>query len=138
MKLYRPEIRFRDMDAMGHVNNATYFTYMEQARIQYFRDLRVEKWDWIEEGVVVAKNELNYKTPLFFDEEVVIKTFCSHLGNKSVTLTSNIFKIVRGQEILAAHGACVLVSFNHKTQQTQDIPGFWRSLLQQDLEENQV
>lgn len=125
------------MDAMGHVNNATYFSYMEQARIHYFRELRVEKWNWIEEGVVVAKNELNYKVPLFFDDEVVIKTHCSHLGNKSLTLDSSIYKMVNGQEVLAAQGLCVLVSFNHKTQQTQDIPGFWREILQKDLEENQ-
>jgi acyl-CoA thioester hydrolase len=136
MSTYQPEIRFVDMDAMGHINNATYFTYLEQARIDYFRTLRAERWDWVEEGVVVAKNELNYQVPIFFGDEVIIETKCSHIGNKSITLSSKIFKVKGEDSVLCAYGDCVLVCFNHKTQTTHTIPISWREMLQVELSAN--
>ena len=136
MSTYHPEIRFVDMDAMGHINNATYFTYLEQARIDYFKALRAERWDWIEEGVVVAKNELNYQLPIFFGDAVQIETTCSHIGNKSLTLESKIFKIKEGNKSLAAFGSCVLVCFNHKTQTTHEVPVFWREILEREMSSN--
>jgi acyl-CoA thioester hydrolase len=137
MSTYHPEIRFVDMDAMGHINNATYFTYLEQARIDYFKTLRAERWDWIEEGVVVAKNELNYQLPIFFGDVVQIETTCSHIGNKSLTLSSKIFKVKEGQRSLAAFGSCVLVCFNHKTQTTHEVPLFWREILEKEMAANE-
>ncbi len=137
MSTYQPEIRFVDMDAMGHINNAIYFTYLEQARIDYFRTLRAEHWDWIEEGVVVAKNELNYQVPIFFGDQVWIETNCSHVGNKSLTLTSRIFKRKEDERVLCAIGHCVLVCFNHKTQTPHAIPTHWREILEQELSANE-
>lgn len=118
---------------MGHVNNAVYFSYLEMARIDYFTQLRTEKWDWVEEGVVVAHNRLDYKTPIFFGERVIIDTRCIHIGEKSLTLHSNIYKIKEEDRILCASGECVLVSFNHRTQQSQAIPEAWRGILTLDL-----
>ncbi len=133
MNHYKPEIRFVDMDAMGHVNNSVYFTYLEQARIDFFRQLRYDKWDWLEEGVVVAKNELNYIIPVLFGDDVNIETFCTHIGTKSLTLTSRVFKVHKGQSILCAEGHCVLVCFNHKIQQSQEMPAAWRVILEEQL-----
>lgn len=133
MSIYKPEIRFVDMDAMGHVNNAVYFTYLEQARIDYFKTLRADHWDWIEEGVVVAKNELNYQLPVVYGDDVEIETKCSHLGSKSLTLTSTVYKIVQGNRIPCANGICVLVCFNHKTQLSHEIPSHWRVLLENEI-----
>jgi len=136
MSIYKPEIRFVDMDAMSHINNATYFTYLEQARIDYFKTLRAEHWDWIEEGVVVAKNELNYQTPIFFGDDVIIETVCSHVGNKSLTLSSKVYKWKDNQKMLCAFGDCVLVCFNHKTQTSHAIPSYWREILENEISAN--
>ena len=136
MSIYRPEIRFVDMDAMGHINNATYFTYLEQARIDYFKTLRAAHWDWIEEGVVVAKNELNYQLPIFYGDEVWIETHCSHIGNKSITLSSKVYKKQNENSVLSAFGDCVLVCFNHKTQTPQIIPAVWRDILEKEISAN--
>jgi acyl-CoA thioester hydrolase len=133
MNSYKPEIRFVDMDAMGHVNNSTYFTYLEQARIDFFRQLRYDKWDWMEEGVVVAKNELNYKVPVFYGDDVYITTQCSHIGTKSLTLSSKVYKKAGDKEILCAEGHCVLVCFNHKIQQSQPMPEAWRAILEEQV-----
>jgi acyl-CoA thioester hydrolase len=136
MSEYKPEIRFVDMDAMGHVNNSVYFTYLEQARIDYFKALRADHWDWVEEGVVVAKNELNYIQPIFFGDDVTIVTQCSHVGSKSLTLSSSVYRDKDGKRDLCAQGACVLVCFNHRTQSSHAIPEAWRSLLEEELSAN--
>ncbi len=39
--VHRERVRFRDLDALGHVNNAVFATYLEQARIEYLRELGV-------------------------------------------------------------------------------------------------
>ncbi len=130
MKAYKPEIRFVDMDAMGHVNNSVYFTYLEQARIDFFKQLRYEKWDWVEEGVVVAKNELNYILPVFYGDDIEIETHCSQLGNKSLTLTSRIMRQSDQGRVMCAEGHCVLVCFNHKLQRSHEVPAAWRTILE--------
>ncbi|MDA0882981.1 MAG: thioesterase family protein, partial [Bacteroidetes bacterium] len=49
---YEIEVRFRDIDAMGHVNNAVYLSYFEQARIGFFNAIVDDKWDWNKLGVL--------------------------------------------------------------------------------------
>jgi YbgC/YbaW family acyl-CoA thioester hydrolase len=64
------EIRFADIDAMGHVNNAVYFSYFEQARMAYFKDRVARIWDWNEDGVIVARNEIDYIYPVFLNDRM--------------------------------------------------------------------
>ncbi|MBL0314982.1 MAG: acyl-CoA thioesterase [Flavobacteriales bacterium] len=123
--LYTPEIRFADLDTMGHVNNAVYLSYCEQARIQFFRELINGKWDWKEHGILVARNEMNYARPIHLNDKLVIKTWCSHIGTKSFTLSYE-FKV--GEDVCST-GASVLVSFNHNTQKSDVIPELWRNKL---------
>jgi acyl-CoA thioester hydrolase len=126
MTPYQPEIRFADIDAMGHVNNAVYFSYFEQARIHFFRQMIGAKWDWKSDGLLVAHNEIDYKLPILLNDKVQIIVGCNRIGEKSFTVT---YTIVRGEEICAT-GASVLVCFNHKQQQTQAVPPIWREALE--------
>lgn len=122
---YSPEIRFADIDAMGHVNNAVYFSYFEQARIKFFKELIGGKWDWQKQGILVARNEMNYKKPVHLNDNIVIHIKCVHIGSKSFTLT---YEVKRDDEI-CCDGASVLVCFNHKEQITALIPDLWKEKL---------
>ena len=82
----RPEIRFVDVDAFGHVNNAHYLTYFEQARVKYFDDIVGWKYDWSKQGIILARAEINYVKPVHFRDVVVIRTRCTKIGNKSLEL----------------------------------------------------
>ena len=55
------QVRFRDIDAMGHVNNAVYATYVEQARTEYFEEILEEGLDAV--STVLASLELSYERP---------------------------------------------------------------------------
>ena len=58
------QIRFADIDVMGHVNNAVYLSYFEMARVHYFKQILGEEWDWNSDGILLARNEIDYLSPI--------------------------------------------------------------------------
>jgi acyl-CoA thioester hydrolase len=118
------EIRFADIDAMGHVNNAVYFSYFEQARMAYFKERVARIWDWNEDGVIVARNEIDYIYPVFLNDRMNIRLWVEHVGSKSFSVC---YRVVVGER-LCASGKSVLVCFNHKNKATQVLPEAWKSV----------
>ena len=118
------EIRFADIDAMGHVNNAVYFSYFEQARMAYFKERVARIWDWNEDGVIVARNEIDYIYPVFLNDRMNIRLWVEHVGSKSFTVC---YRVVVGER-LCATGKSDLVCFNHKNKATQVLPEAWRTV----------
>ncbi|MFN8699272.1 MAG: acyl-CoA thioesterase [Flavobacteriales bacterium] len=134
---YRIDIRFADIDALGHVNNATYFTYFEQARIHFFRELIGREWNWDETGILVAHNEIDYLRPIVFRDEVLVYIGCSHVGSKSFTLTYTLVKETSQGEEVMAKGASVLVCVDHRSKSTRPIPDSWNAMLRELLTQAQ-
>ncbi len=120
------EIRFADIDVMGHVNNAIYLNYFEQARMQFFKDLIGGNWDWVKSGILLARNEIDYKLPVKLHDNIVVKTTCDHIGTKSVTLAFAVVRKETTDNVICAQGKCVMVCFDYTTQQTIAVPDLWR------------
>jgi len=78
------EVRFRDLDSLGHVNNAVYATYFEQARLRYLRD--VHEVDLDEVNFVVARLEVDYRAPIEAVEPVTVGVGVDSVGETSFTL----------------------------------------------------
>ena len=53
----RIQIRFKDIDKLGHVNNANHITYLELARVNYLNDVFKQLIDWSKEGIILARIE---------------------------------------------------------------------------------
>ena len=87
-------LRWSDLDALNHVNNARYLTFLEQARIEWF-DTVDEPWMTDEIGPVVATATLNFKRPIEYPASIAIELFTERVGNTSVTI---------GHRIVAADG----------------------------------
>ena len=87
-------LRWSDLDAFNHVNNARYLTFIEQARIEWLEGLD-EPWVTEEYGPVLAQTLLNYKLPIEYPASVFVELFTERLGPSSVTL---------GHRIVAADG----------------------------------
>ena len=117
-QVYQPEIRFVDIDAAGIVNNATYFNYFEQRRIQFFEGLVGSKWNWQEAGMVVARHEIDYRLPILFNDDVRIVTWVERVGEKSMTAAYEVMKCVEGKWLKLASASSVLVSYNHNSGKT--------------------
>ena len=78
-------LRWSDLDAFNHVNNARYLTFLEQARIEWF-DTLDEPWVTADSAPVVASVTLNYKRPIEYPASVFVELFTEKLGNSSVVI----------------------------------------------------
>jgi acyl-CoA thioester hydrolase len=134
----RVEVRFVDIDAFGHVNNANYLSYIEQARVNYFDEIVNWPYDWSKEGIILAKAELDYIQPIKFKDEITIYTRCSRLGNKSLDLEYRIIKMQDGKEILMADANTVLVAFDYINKKPIEVPAEWRRALLAYEEEGSI
>ncbi len=126
---YHPiEIRYADIDAQGHVNNAKYLTYMEQARMAYLLHLGV--WDgasFMEIGTILARAEVNYLAPTRLLQPVRVGVRVSRLGNKSLTMLYSLQDAQTGQEL--ATGESVVVTYNYHQHLSIPIPDAWRKAI---------
>jgi acyl-CoA thioester hydrolase len=124
-------VRFGDLDAMGHLNNAKYATYIEQARIQYVTDVCGFRGVWGELGMILARIEIDFKAPILYGDGVRIYTRCSRLGSKSFDLEYVMTRQAVDQPtpIVAATSRSVLVAFDYKSQQTMPVPETWRTAM---------
>ena len=122
----RIHVRLTDLDILGHVNNAMYLTYFEIARMHYFSALVGNHWNWMEEGVVLVKNEVEYLKPILIHDIPFVKVYLVQMGTKSFTLGYEI--MVNDQ--LVTTGLSVLVAFNSKIQSTIEIPEKMKEAIQ--------
>jgi acyl-CoA thioester hydrolase len=106
--IQRERVRFRDVDAMGHVNNAVYSTYLEQARIGILGGL---------EPFILARVEIDFRAPLHDGAEVEVRSRCSHVGTKSFELQHEIWSSDR----LVAEAKSVLVGYDYERNQSVPI-----------------
>jgi len=121
------QIRFKDVDRLGHVNNANHITYFELARVEYFNALMGDaKIDWENESLILAKMEMEYKQPILLEDKVFVYTWVSRIGTKSFDMSCTIVREVDGIETEAAKGLAVIVCFNYKTNKSIPVPEEWK------------
>jgi acyl-CoA thioester hydrolase len=129
------QVRFADIDKLGHVNNAKYLTYFEIARMQFFEDefKNITDLDWKTKGLILAKTEVEFLSPILLEDLVEIETYCTKIGNKSFELTYRVFKKKNNERILAAKGSSVLVSYNYIEQKSIPLEESWKNELKRFL-----
>ncbi len=96
----RERVRFRDCDAMGHVNNAVYSTYLEEARIDVVGSLS---------AFILARVEIDFRAELRAGEEIEVGSRVGRVGTKSFDLEHEI----RAGERLVAEAKSVLVAYDY-------------------------
>ena len=102
-------VRFRDCDSMGHMNNAVYSTFLEEARIDVLGGLA---------EFILARVEIDFRAELRAGDEVEVRTRCSGIGTKSLELEHEILV----GERLAAEGKSVLVGYDYALGQSVALP----------------
>jgi acyl-CoA thioester hydrolase len=123
---YPLEVRYVDLDPQGHVNNAHFLTYFEQARVNYLIHLGLfsKKQSFLEIGIILADAHVTFLAPVLFGMEVRVKVRVARLGNKSMTMEYRMFDAATQTEL--ATGSTVLVTFDYRKQETIAIPQNWR------------
>ncbi len=120
-------VRFADIDALQHVNNATTFTYMETARVEYFRQVLGWVGRMADLSVIIARAECDFKLPIFWGDQVFVHVRASRLGNKSFDFEYVITtEAAGGSQQVAAVGKTVQVAYDYAQGATVPIPDDWR------------
>ena len=107
--VHRDRVRFRDCDAMGHVNNAVYSTYLEEARIGVLGDLI---------DFILARVEIDFRSELRAGEEVEVRSGCSGIGTKSFELEH----VISADGRVVAEAKSVLVSYDYERGESVPVP----------------
>ncbi len=103
------QIRFRDTDAMTHVNNAVYLTYLEIARSAYWhRVFGISSYNQVD--FIVARAEIDFLAPLFVHDSAEVSIRVSGIGRKSFRFT---YELVTGRGVVAARAVTVQVMYDY-------------------------
>jgi acyl-CoA thioester hydrolase len=121
------QVRFSDIDVMGHVNNAVYLNYFETARMHYFHQLLGIDWDWTTDGIILLRNEIDYVKSVLLTHSPMIKIAVEKIGGKSFALSYELTV----DDVVYTRGKSTMVCFNYKQQSTVEIPEILRSKLEE-------
>jgi acyl-CoA thioester hydrolase len=123
------EIRWRDQDAYGHVNNAVYLTYLEEVRDEWLERALGDSGDaW---GYVTARVAIDFRRELTQDDEAIVaRLWLTRIGTSSVTTREEIVTV--GGE-LAAEAEAVLGARDTETGRSRPLSGDERAALEREL-----
>jgi acyl-CoA thioester hydrolase len=131
-KFFHPiEVRYGDLDPQGHLNNAKYLTYFEQARGYYLVELGLFSMQqaFIDIGVIVADIHIKYHAPVFWGEPVKAGVRTAKIGTKSITVEQCV--VDKTTERLYADGTVILVAYDYHAHRTIPVPQEWRKKISQ-------
>ena len=123
------QIRFNDLDALGHVNNNMYFSFFDLGKINYFEKVKASKFSWMEGTIVVARIETDFYSPIYYKEPIVVDTKVARLGNKSGTFVQQI-RNVKTDEV-KCRCTSTFVAYNPDIQASMLIPDAWREAIEE-------
>lgn len=124
------QIRFSDVDMARHVHNAVYLQWFELARMSLLRHVTPPVNDWRTEGLILARNEVDYLKPVHLSDTIEGEVWCSRIGTKSFELEYAIHRNNGNKAGVCAKGKSVMVCFNFEKDESIAIPTDWREALQ--------
>lgn len=129
------QVRFNDIDMARHAHNAVYLSWFEQARMDYLKLFIEQDHDWRSQGLILARNEVDYRQPVHLGDQVEVECRCSNIGNKSFDLSYDLFVVKDGRRTLSAQGRSVMVCFNYLENRSVAVPDNWRTALARSRED---
>ena len=117
-------VRWRDLDAYNHVNNSTFLTYLEEARLVWLLGIEGD-WKTPEQSPVLAASQINFREQIEWPSEIVVEIHCAKLGNTSLTLGHRIIS-ADGQK-LHSDGSVVMVWVNPASGKPIPLPAAVRA-----------
>jgi acyl-CoA thioester hydrolase len=122
------QVRFRDIDAFGHVNNAVVSSYVEMARVTYLREVLGLNPIGPEDRMplILAMIQVEYLSPIFFDDDLDIGSRVDWLGNTSFGMSHEL-RAAGGRDL--ARSTSVLVTYDYAQARPMPVPDDWRTAL---------
>ncbi|RFU69955.1 thioesterase family protein [Bacillus sp. V59.32b] len=126
-------VRFCETDALGHINNTSYFIYLEEARIKFFESLgySMDKDEW---NFIMASTKCDFVNQGYFNQILTVSTYVTKIGTKSFEINHEMICSQTGQ--LIAKGNAIIVFFDFTDQKSKPIPDLLREGLKSYLVHN--
>jgi acyl-CoA thioester hydrolase len=130
------EVRLADTDAMGHVNNARYLTYVEIARVAYYERVTGNALPigthGAEEGMILAEIRMTYRSPAFYGETITVETRVERIGRTSFGMVHRMTAPDSryGPARLIAVADSVLVAYDYQQECPIPVPDDWRAAIE--------
>ena len=118
------QIRFNDIDIMGHVNNAVFQDYFDYARLNYFSKVFGEPLSWDSITLILAGICIDYHHTVHLDDEILIASKTTLIGNKSLQMIQKVHKIPEVR--IMASSRAVLVAFDAAVSRSVKVPAKWK------------
>jgi acyl-CoA thioester hydrolase len=117
-------MRWVDMDAYSHMNNARYFDYMAEARVKYFSEIMKDK----SVQYVLVHTECDFKKPLVYPKSILIKQYFTDMTRTTFTF-SHTFHDEKDESVVYAIGKSIVVCVDAETYKPVIVPECVKSLL---------
>lgn len=129
------QIRFSDVDVVGHVNNIVYFAYYDTGKAAFMSRILGRPISWDEVDTVVANVDCAFISPIFYGENIEVLTTCVAIHDKSFKL----LQMLRNSSTGEVKSICetVMVSFDPHTQKSAPLSEEWREKLSALLKNDQ-
>ena len=113
--IYEVQLRFCDLDGLGHINNAIYVTYMELARTYWQKEIKesLESFDWI-----LGSIHVRFIKEALITDKIRIFMWVSRIGTKSWDFT---YAIVNQNDEIIAKSASTQIGFDYKLKRSAEI-----------------
>ena len=119
------QLRFNDIDVLGHATNSVYQQYFDLGRMAYIKDVLQEEMEWNSEGLILVSISINYLSPVKLYNRVEVRTMVTKLGNKSLNMTQQVYNL--STDTVAAESDAVMVGFCGKNEESIPLPQRWRT-----------
>lgn len=114
------QIRFGDIDIMGHVNNGVQLSYLDLGRWDYFEQVYGQTINWNDAALIVAHLNIDFLAPILLKDKIEVHTSISKIGTKSVSITQNIVDTNTGD--IKTKTSQVMVAFSQKLGKSIEVP----------------
>ena len=123
------QVRWSDMDSLGHVNNARFLTYIEDARLNYIQTLGLRDQRPDRPGLIIARIAIDFRQPLFAGDEVILYSRCSRLGRSSFDMEQWIMRRKQDEDQIIAQASATVVVYDYAASKSAPISDEWRALV---------
>ena len=122
------QIRFSDIDGMGHVNNAVYLTYFDLGRVDYLQRALGNDFEARDETVVLVHVEADYKAQTKLQDAIAVQTRVVGIGERSIKMRQEVIDARTGEVRVSSYS--VLSGFSKRTQRSAPIKPEWRAQME--------
>jgi acyl-CoA thioester hydrolase len=121
------EVRFRDLDAIGHVNNAVFFTYFEEGR-KHFSKKVFEVSDVSDFNFIMAHIQCDFIKPIQFNDRVILQMWVKDIGTKSFSFEYRLVDL-SDEAMVYATGKSIQVCYDYQKNRSIEVPAKMRERL---------